>query len=602
MAGALVGGAFLSASLQVLFDRMASREVMDFIRGKKLEDGLLKKLKPTLMLVNVVLDDAENKQIINPNVRSWIDELKDAVYDAEDLLDEIAAKALQSRMKLEDQTSVVQQAGRILSSLNPFKEGMGSKLEEILGRLEYLVNQKDILCLKESRAEKIFQRTPATSLVDESSVYGRDDEKEAILKLLDPEYARENQMDVIPIVGMGGLGKTTLAQLIYNDERVKKWFDLKAWVCVSEEFDSFRVTKTILQEIILSVDADQNLNQLQLKLKDKLLGKKFLFVLDDVWNENYDDWVGLKSLFCFGAKNSKILVTTRNENVASIMSTVPSYHLRTLSDDACWMLFAKHAFAGTSPNMHPSLKVIGEAIAKRCSGLPLAAKTLGGLLRRKLDADEWNKILHNNLWNIPNDAGNILPAIRLTYYYLPSHLKPCFVYCSIFPKGYEFKKEELIMLWMAEGFIQFSKESDNMEELGNEYFKDLVSRSFFQQSSRDKSCFVMHDLISDLAKSVAGELVCKLEAGDRRSREITKRTRHVSNVQETYDMHKKFETLFEAKGLRTFLILESSLWPSSITKQIMHDLIVRSRFLRVLSLAKYNNINELPEEIESSKS
>ncbi|XVE68892.1 hypothetical protein DITRI_Ditri09bG0105800 [Diplodiscus trichospermus] len=421
MAGVSVGVAFLSASLNLIFNRIASHEVMDFIRGKKLEDGLLKKLKPTLMSVNAVLDDAENKQITNPNVRSWIDELKDAVYDTEDLLDEIAAEAVQSRMESEGQTSAIQHVGRFFSSLSPFKEGMGSKLEEVLGRLESLVKQKDILGLKEIyKGGKAFQRIPATSLVDESGIYGRDDEKEAIMKLLNPEYPTENQIDVIPIVGMGGIGKTTLAQLIYNDKRVEKRFDLKAWVCVSEEFDAFRVTKTILEEISSSGNAGQNLNQLQLKIKEKLLQKKFLIVLDDVWHKSYVDWEVLKSPFTFGAKNSKIIVTTRDENVASIMGNVPSYHLNLLSNDKCWQLFSKHAFSGTSPSMHPNLMVVGEAIAKRCNGLPLAALTLGGLLRCKPDIDEWNKILHSNLWDIPDDAGLSTP-----------HLSPLLVYLQM---------------------------------------------------------------------------------------------------------------------------------------------------------------------------
>ncbi|XP_022748035.1 putative disease resistance RPP13-like protein 1 [Durio zibethinus] len=409
------------------------------------------------------------------------------------------------------------------------------------------------------------------------------------MKLLFQVYPTENQMDVIPIVGMGGIGKTTLAKLIYNDKRAKAWFDLKAWVCVSEEFDAFRVTKTILEEITCSCDGSQNLNQLQLQLKEKLLGKKFLFVLDDVWNENYVDCEELISPFAYGARNSKIIVTTRNESVASILRTVPTYHLNILSDDDRWKLFTKHAFVDRSPSMHPDLEVIGKAIAKRCNGLPLAAKTLGGLLRCKPDSDEWNKILKSNLWDIAN---NILLALRSSYYYFPSHLKRCIVYCSLFPKGNEFRKEELIRLWMAEGLIEASKENVNAEERGNEYFKDLTSRSFFQQVGGDKSCFVIHHLIHDMVQSLSGELFCRLEGSDG-SCEITKKTRHLSNVPKSYDVLKKFEAISKAKSLRTFLTLELSPRFCYLTSQ----LIVKFRYLRVLSFAKYADINELPQKI-----
>ncbi|PPR81981.1 hypothetical protein GOBAR_AA38731 [Gossypium barbadense] len=547
---AMVGEAFLSASIEVLLDRIVSGDVLRLIKGKKLEAVLLKKLKPTLMSVKAVLDDTENKQITNPNVKSWTDELKDAIYDAEDLLDEISTEALWNKIESEYQTTAMKQVRSFFSSFNPFNDGMQSKLEDILGRLDNLLNQKQILGLKENfKGENAFQRTPTTCLVDESDVCGRDDEKEKIMKLLDPQNLSENQIDVIPIVGMGGLGKTTLAQLIYNDPRVDKWFHPKAWVCVSEEFDAFKLTKTILEEIKCRCDGSQNLNQLQLELKEQLSRKKYLVILDDVWNENYAVWEQLSIPFKFGAQNSKIIVTTRNESVASIMKTVPSYPLQTLSNDDCWKLFAKHAFFGTNSRMHPDLMAIGEAIVKRCNGLPLAAKTLGGLLRCKLDADEWNKVLHSNFWDIPNTASNILPALALSYHYLPSHLKRCFAYCSIFPKDYEFEKEELIQLWMAEGLLQLSKDNGDPEELGNEYFKDLILRSFFQQSKGEKSCFVMHDLISDLAKSVTGEFICRLEGS--------------GNV-------------------------------------LMHDLLMKSS-LRVLSLAGYKNIKEFPEDIGSLK-
>ncbi|XVF30663.1 hypothetical protein REPUB_Repub16aG0077700 [Reevesia pubescens] len=479
-----------------------------------------------------------------------------------------------------------------------FKKEMESKLNGILGTLEHLDSQKDTLGLIQRTADqKASQRPPATSLlVDESGVYGRDDDKEEIITLLDPENPTENQIDVIPILGMGGLGKTTLAQLIFNDKRVQDWFDLKAWVCISDkEFDASKVT----QEIHVSYVKNETLNQLQLKLKENLSGKKFLFVLDDVWRKN--DLKYLISLLNFGAKNSKIVVTTRNEDVACIRRDVPTYHLKILTDDDCWELLSKQAFGNTNPSMYPDLKVISKEIAKRCKGLPLAAKTLGGLLScRELDAGEWNRILSNNMWD---EAGEILPALRISYYYLPSHLKRCFAYCSIFPQDYKFKKEELIRLWMAEGLLAYSNENGDMEQRGDEYFNDLVSRSFFQQLSGDnKSRFVMHDLISDLAKSLSGEFVCRLEGGGG-SCGITEKTRHLSNIQEEYDVRKKFETLPKAEGLRTFLTLSLSCFncECNVTNVIMDDLLVKSRCLRVLSLANYHNINELHEDIGNLK-
>jgi hypothetical protein len=317
------------------------------------------------------------------------------------------------------------------------------------------------------------------------------------------EKCSEVGVSVIPILGMGGIGKTTLAQLLFNDEKVKSLFDLKAWACVSEDFDTDRVTKAILQSLTSENCDGKDRNWLQVKLKEKLEGKKYLVVLDDVWNENYDDWTILRARFLAGASGSTIIITTRNERVSSTTGTIQAHHLQVLSNDACLSLFTQHTLGASDFNAHQNLQDIGENIIEKCRGLPLAAKTLGGLLRTTRDRAEWEEILKSKIWDITEESRGILPALMLSYHHLPSHLKRCFAYCSIFPKDYEFEEDQLVLLWMAEGLIQSREGDKQMEGLGSKYFRDLLSRSFFNQSSMKKSRFVMHDLINNLAQRVA---------------------------------------------------------------------------------------------------
>jgi hypothetical protein len=291
-----VASLLLSPFLQVCFEQMASGEFLEIFRRRKLNEGLLHKLKIALLSVNALLEDAEEKQLTKPAVRVWLDELKDVVYDAEDILDEIATELLQRKLDAEFQTTASKVRNSISTSLSPFVKEVEPKIKEVLDKLEYVARQKDVLGLKESVGRESSKRLPTTSLVEESGIFGRNDDKEKIINLLLSDDACGNEnLYVIPIVGMGGIGKTTLAQLVYKDKRVKERFNLQAWVCVSDEFDVLKVTKTILEEVGLSTNDDsKNLNQLQLTLQEKLMGKKFLLVLDDVWNENYANWGGLK--------------------------------------------------------------------------------------------------------------------------------------------------------------------------------------------------------------------------------------------------------------------------------------------------------------------
>ena len=363
---------------------------------------------------------------------------------------------------------------------------------------------------------------------------GRVEIKEYMIKRLlsDNSTSRKKRIDVISIVGMGGAGKTTLAQLLYNDEPVQEHFQQKAWICVSEEFSLLKITKSILQTIGSDTQGE-SLDLLQQNLKKCLVDQKFLLVLDDVWEKSTGEgeglrvplrraWETLRTPFLAAAEGSKVVVTTRDRKVAEIMRA-DIHTLEGLSEEHSWSLFEKLAFEDEESGPYPQLESIGRKIVAKCKGLPLAVKSLGSLLYSKTDASEWEKILESEIWSLKDDE--ILPSLILSYQDLPLHLKQCFAYCSIFPKDYEFDKESLILLWMAEGLVQFPKSNERMVEVGEQYLDELLSKCFFQKSVTKESGFVMHDLIHDLAQCISREFCIRFEV-DKVSK-IPENFRHV---------------------------------------------------------------------------
>nr|XP_011467654.1 PREDICTED: putative disease resistance RPP13-like protein 1 isoform X1 [Fragaria vesca subsp. vesca]XP_011467655.1 PREDICTED: putative disease resistance RPP13-like protein 1 isoform X1 [Fragaria vesca subsp. vesca]XP_011467656.1 PREDICTED: putative disease resistance RPP13-like protein 1 isoform X1 [Fragaria vesca subsp. vesca] len=544
-----LGGVPLSPANQ---KKIMALKIMASWEVKDLTDRSLDTLQMKLLSAKACLDDAEGKLLTKPTVKECVDELRDAIYNAEDLLDEIKTEALRRELEGEYARSFTDKVQELNSS--PFHAFdttlIYSRIKEVHGRLNSITQQIDVMGLKTGvGSSTVYQTVPSTSLV-EDSVYGRDEKKETVVKLLlhswpDKQlsdyccviYPRRktrllhddesgNKMSVIPIVGMGGIGKTTFAQLIFNDGRVRQQYDLFAWICVSENFDVLRITQIIDEQINSTTCDVRNLDLLQAKVKMTLTGKKFFFVLDDVWNDNYLHWDSLRRPFESGAHGSMIFVTTRSEGVASMMGTFQAFHLKQISDKHSWLLFEKHAFNRKGVPALSNLEEIGRQVARKCQGLPLAIKALGGLLRSYRSEEEWKSILNSDIWEVER---NVMPALLLSYRYLPQYLKRCFAYCSMFPRGYIFERAELISLWKAEDLIP-STNKKSMEEVGVEYFNDLVSKSFFQpyqlRATDNKAYHIMHDLINALAKFISGEFCVRWEDSD--SSTVAAKTRHFS--------------------------------------------------------------------------
>ncbi|RYR71454.1 putative disease resistance RPP13-like protein 1 [Arachis hypogaea] len=582
MADKLYGGAYLSPFVDAVLDNLTSiLEDDSVLNGNYSSLELLGRLQNCLYDVGPVLDDAELKQFTDKRVKKWLVDLQDALYFADDLLDELSTKAAIAATQRDPGNS--SSWSRLVDS---YIEDTGD-MEKIVGTLESVVRRKNYLRLKESAKVDMSWRIPSTSLLEPSEICGRKEDKEAILKLLlDDDDAADGDLSVIPIVGMGGIGKTTLAQLLYHDDKVKENFDFRGWVCVSEEFDVVKVTKTIIEAITSSSCNLTDLNLLQHDLKEKLSRQKFFIVLDDVWNENYDDWNTLLKPFQRGVKGSKILITTRNKNVASVVQTVSPHELSLLSDEDCWLVFSKHARLSPVSVENPTLEKIGRDIVKKCDGLPLAAQALGGILRGNSDIRYWNHLLKSEIWELSNDRINVVPALRISYYFLPSYLKQCFVYCSLYPKDYEFSKDELLLLWMAENFLQpVGKKA--MEEVGGEYFDELIARSFLQPHSTEENKFVMHDLVHDLAMTCGGEFYFRAEEL-RNAVEVDIKARHLShNAKGNYPMSNLLGLCDRVKHTRTFLEINLELRIPFNMENAPCILLSQLKYMRALSLKNF---------------
>ncbi|KAA8518004.1 hypothetical protein F0562_015478 [Nyssa sinensis] len=582
---------FLSGVVSKTSEHLASLAAEEIMLAWNVE-GELQRLKDTSSSIEAVLLDAEERQWNSRAVSVWLSRLQDIVRDISIVVDDIATEAL--RRQVEVKNHITEKVTRFLPQL-VFQFQMGHKIKGIRKRLDEIFEDAiQFNFIRRDNEMPVMTRGRETySYVRQSEVVGRHNDTEIIVRKL-LGASSNSELSVIAIVGIGGLGKTTLAKLVYGDERVEGHFELKKWVHVSTNFN----LKKIIAKISGNQDSNLDLETLQNHLLEELNRKKFLVVLDDVWITNRNEWIELRNLLMVGAKGSKILITTRLEIVANIVGSVP-YILQGLSDDESSSLFVKCAFEEGKDNEHPNLIAIGKEIVKKCKGVPLAISTLGGMLFSKTEEKYWFSVLKNEIWRLEDRSEDgIMHVLRLSFDQLPSHMKRCFSYSAIFPKGESpgqgglLCKEELIWLWMAQGYIQ-------SEDIGNQYFNELSTRSFFNDVEEDDSLqrtfCNMHDLIHDLARSVLGEEFCDIDFS---AEDIPQTVRHVFLSNENITRPNFPESLLKLKNLETFIWLCGNCYTK---EDICIDPIILSfRYLRVLNLCS-TCFGELPRSIKQLK-
>uniref|UniRef100_A0A453D0S5 AAA+ ATPase domain-containing protein n=2 Tax=Aegilops tauschii subsp. strangulata TaxID=200361 RepID=A0A453D0S5_AEGTS len=472
---------------------------------------------------------------------------------------------------------------------------IAEQLQPVCAKVATILNL-ELLGSSPTTSSRIAKSPPTTtSDIIESTLYGRDAVKKRIIDSITHDKYSAKDLTVLPIVGPGGMGKTTLVQHIYHSQEVQKHFQVKVWTCVSQNFTVSKLLEEI-ENAIPSVK-DEKKGRTGDLIEQRLFSKRFLFVLDDIWKCDPEDWKRLLVPLTKGqAKGNIILVTTRFPAIAEMVKTTDSsVDLEGIQHGEFRKKFRACIFGDEkSQKDHDGLLEIGDKIAEKLKGSPLGAKTVGRLLRNHLDAHHWTRVLESREWEMQTGERDIMPALKLSYDYLPYHLQQCFSCCALFPEDYKFSNEELIHFWIGLDILHPDGRNKTVEDVGLDNLNDLVNSGFFKKDETDgHPYYIIHDLLHDLALKVASHEYLSLHNSNMRSVEIQPSIRHLSIIIDgPYDINgitdenfkselRKLKTKLKVENLQTLIIFGGR---DESFVNILGDLFMEANAIRVLCL------------------
>ncbi|XP_073153622.1 putative disease resistance protein RGA3 [Henckelia pumila] len=589
------------AAVSSLLDRLAPN-------SKKEARKLFNKLEK----IHQVLMDAEQDSVTDPKVKSWLDKVQDISYDIDAVLDEWDFQNLKQELDDDDDDddSLLHKVSSFLQSLclcfrkSVESRAIAKEINKLNERLDLIAQENENefdFRMNSSPQIQDFRRIIFRPVVNVSQVHGRDEDLKLLLEKLVPEAESSSRgVQILSLVGEGGIGKTTLAQFAFNHDKVKHHFDVKIWVCVSDHFDWFKVAKAVLEAVDGNGSSRPNISPIVIltHLGISITGKRFLLVLDDVWSQDYTMWKLLRTrLTEHGAHGSRILLTTRNRKMSEIMGSNHTQSLDPLSDSQCWSIFSQIALYRRNERDRAMLQGVGWEIAMKCKGLPLAARILGSLLSLKCSHEEWHIVLGDLcILELKTGTTQVSPFLALTYNALHPVVKRCFSSCAIFPKDSAIDVDELVRSWMAHGFISSSETEDEMETEGRGIFNDLANRSFFQDFEAGKymddhivQC-KMHNVVHDFARFLTkSECFIVEKPPGEANREIVsnKNARHLNLLENEAINCVDLFSICQTEKLRSFLCQRN---------EIPMDFLSRLKRVRWLRLEKCGLLG-IPSEI-----